>query len=205
MSKFHTSTSSTQLPQLTLSSTATLSPRATLQGTHPITIGDGAIIHPFAILNAAHAPIVIGAGTIVWERAEIGGSGNPVQSPAVSTNQDAPKADMAQQTTSIGSNVSVHPLSRVDTGAKIGDGAEVAVAAHVGAGAVVGARCRVGEGEIVAPGARIGVGEVLYGGGKRRVRHIGAGVVIGVREEERRALRELVKGGGGVGAGTTNR
>lgn len=111
------------LPNLHLHSTATLSPRARILGTHSVTIAAHTVVHPFATLDVTNGPLVLGKACVVWEQVVI----------------CAPAAG-----TTLADAVQLHPAAYV-AATHIGQGS------IVGAAARTGTRARLGSNVTIAP------------------------------------------------------
>jgi carbonic anhydrase/acetyltransferase-like protein (isoleucine patch superfamily) len=146
-----TSSSSIPKPPVSTSSTATVSDLAAFQGTHPVTIGEGTIIHPRAKVLSFEGPIVIGDGCIIGEKAVIGGGRG--SSPSRSSGK--PAAEHATPTI-LENSVAIGPLATVSVGAHVRSAATVDTSATVGRGARIGKHakvctsCCIPENEVVA-------------------------------------------------------
>jgi carbonic anhydrase/acetyltransferase-like protein (isoleucine patch superfamily) len=137
-----TSSSSSSIPKPPVSthSTATVSDLATFQGTHPVTIGEGTIIHPRAKLLSFEGPIVIGDGCIIGEKAVVGG-GSPSRS--TSSSSSKPAEQQHATPTILENSVLIGPLATVSVGAHVRSAATVDTSALVGRGARIGKHAKV--------------------------------------------------------------
>nr|OQO20141.1 hypothetical protein B0A51_13356 [Rachicladosporium sp. CCFEE 5018] len=137
-------------PPLKIHSTAIVSERAVLTGSHPITIGERAVIHPFAHLRAEGGSVTIGEYCTIDETAVVGlpaGEGGEVV---------------------LEKGVAVHS-GAVVLGSIIGEGSEIGVKARIGKGATVGQYATVAAAETVEDGGKVGDFGVVFGGGRKRV------------------------------------
>ena len=115
---------------------ALIAQHAQLTGTHPITIGPGAVLHPHAKVNSTGSVVMLGEGCVVFERARVG----------VADVGEVPGFDRRQSGTYMGARGEGVVLGRnvvVETGAvveaaEVGEGSVVESGAVVGRGAVVG-------------------------------------------------------------------
>lgn len=115
---------------------ALIAQHAQLTGTHPITIGPGAVLHPHAKVNSTGSVVMLGEGCVVFERARVG----------VADVGEVPGFDRRQSGTYMGGRGEGVVLGRnvvVETGAvveaaEVGEGSVVESGAVVGRGAVIG-------------------------------------------------------------------
>jgi dynactin-6 len=148
-----TTTTSSSLPAArppcNIDPTAVVADKAQITGSHPVTIGPHAVLHPYARIRAEGGSITIGAYCIIAEGAIVGfpeGQAGDVE---------------------LGRHVSVESGAEV-LAKHVGEVTEVGVHTKVGAGATVGKFCRL------TPTERVGDGEVLeeftvvFGEGRRR-------------------------------------
>jgi len=112
-------------PPTRLSPTATLADTALLTGTHTITIGADAVIHPRAKLLSTNGIVNIGEGCIICERSCVG-----------LTSAERMGGDM-QEGVVLGRGVIVEQGAAVEA-VVVGEGSVVEVRARVGRGCVVG-------------------------------------------------------------------
>jgi len=112
-------------PPLTIHPTAHIADKASLTGTHRITISASAVIHPFARLASTQGPIDIGEGAVVWERASVG-------------EGKAGDVTITTTTTVLARNIVVESGAVVEVGVELGEGSVVEVGARVGAGCIIG-------------------------------------------------------------------
>jgi dynactin-6 len=126
---------------LVLDPSVLVAQHAQFAGTHPITIGPNTILHPHTRISSAVAPVVLGEGVIVYEKAKIGvGTGDSMNADsrrssvmsAVST-RDSLRGDG----TVLGRNVVVETFAVVEA-AEVGEGSVIEVGAVVGRGCVIG-------------------------------------------------------------------
>ncbi|EEH09201.1 transferase hexapeptide domain-containing protein [Histoplasma capsulatum G186AR] len=146
-------TSPSYKPPLTTHPSATISESVSFQGTHPISIGAGTVIHPRTKFISFEGPIKIGSGCIIGEKSIIGG---PQTSPTPLT----PTTRSIDTTTSITptattivtvveNSVLIGPLVTISAGTHISSAATVDTAA------ILGQRVRVGQHAKVCPGCCI--------------------------------------------------
>ena len=154
------SSSSTPRAPLSVHPTATLSDNAYFQGTHPIAIGAGTVIHPRARLLSFEGPISIGEGCIISEKSVIGGGSPSSSSASRSDTHDADPSGESPQTprpipTILENAVIIGPLATVATGAHIRSAATVDTSAFLGKDVRIGKHakvctsCRIPGGEVV--------------------------------------------------------
>lgn len=146
------SSSSTPRAPLSIHPTATLSDNAYFQGTHPIAIGAGTVIHPRARLLSFDGPISIGEGCIISEKSAIGG-GSPSTGSSNAYHDLDPSGESTQTPrpipTILENAVVVGPLATVAVGAHIRS------AATIDTSAVVGKNVRIGKHAKVCMSCRI--------------------------------------------------
>ncbi|CEN59336.1 hypothetical protein ASPCAL01788 [Aspergillus calidoustus] len=187
------STPKPALPPITASSSATIAESALFQGTYPVTIGRGTIIHPRARIYSFAGPVVIGNECIISEKCVIGtipGMGTVV---STMTTGDRNKENQRVGQTGggggggedgaiqISSSVTIGPMASIAAGVTIHSGVVVETAAVLNAGVDIGAHSKICARAEVSAGARIREWTVVWGAGKgvglrRRVRVQGAKV-----------------------------
>lgn len=129
---------SAPLPPLTISPRAIAAEHTLIAGTHPITLSDSSVLHPFARLDSSRAPIVLAESVVVWEKACVGvGSESDAgkRGSSAGVTQETPEAE----------HIELDRFVVVGAGAvvegSIGRGTDVGVGARVGRGARVGEVC----------------------------------------------------------------
>ncbi|OQD74557.1 hypothetical protein PENDEC_c010G04500 [Penicillium decumbens] len=134
--------------------TATIADTAVFQGTHPVTIGAGTIIHPRARFYTYEGPIVIGDGCIISEKAIIGAQPTYTQS------------RMSGETaTRLSYFVTVGPSSTIHPGAHIHSSATIEALVTIHRGADIGSHSKICSGcEIPAKG-KVDEWVVVWGSG----------------------------------------
>ncbi|KAJ0425147.1 trimeric LpxA-like protein [Aspergillus carlsbadensis] len=167
-------------PPITASSSATIAESALFQGTFPVTIGRGTIIHPRARIYSFAGPVVIGNECIISEKCVIGTVPGMVVSTAGNINKEERRGgeDGAIQ---ISSSVTIGPVASVAAGVTIHSGVVIETAAVLNAGVDIGAHSKICARAEISAGARIREWTVVWGAGKgvnlrRRVRVQGAKV-----------------------------
>ncbi|KAJ9618718.1 hypothetical protein H2203_008922 [Taxawa tesnikishii (nom. ined.)] len=141
-------------PPCTIHPSAIISDKAIISGTYPVTIGENTVVHPYAKLSTANAPVVIGAHCIIAERASVGlGSRSGEGLDFVVTVEDG---------------VSIETGASV-AGKRVGESSVVEVNGEVGAGAVVGKFCKISACCNVPAGESLPDFTVVFGFGQRRV------------------------------------
>lgn len=110
-------------PPTSLASTLVIADNASLTGTHLITLGSNTVVHPRTKLSSAFAPIKIGNGCIISERASIGLQSEP--------------AEDEREGVVIDNGVIVE-VGAVVEAKRIGEGSVIEVNARIGKGAVIG-------------------------------------------------------------------
>ena len=207
-------------PPLSTHPSATVSEQAYFQGTHPVSIGAGTVIHPRAKLLSFEGPISIGEGCIIGEKAVIGGGPSSKGSGQASAEAAATGSEGTASTATILENaVQVGPLATVSEAAHIGSAATVDTSASLGKYARIGKHSKVCPSCHVPDNAIVEDWIVVWGGGgsrsdggtglqKRRRRHdsgseatveLGAGDVedarLTVLSREREGLTKLIGAG----------
>ncbi|PYI11606.1 trimeric LpxA-like protein [Aspergillus sclerotiicarbonarius CBS 121057] len=170
---------------ITAHPSATISETTLIQGSHPISIGSGTIIHPRARIYSHEGPIIIGNGCIISEKCVIGAPLPPAHAqPGTSPSTHPHTTDKEQRSilpTRISSNVTISPGAQILPGAHIHSCCGIEAHAVVGRRAVVGSHSRVCAGCEVAPGDVVKEWMVVWGSGngsgnggqRRRVRVTG--------------------------------
>jgi dynactin-6 len=113
---------------------------AQISGTHPITLGANTILHPHSRISSVLAPVVLGEGVVVYERAKVGVGLGPdldVESRRSSMVSARSSATMRSEGTVLGANVVVEANAVVEA-AEVGEGSVIEVGAILGRGSVVG-------------------------------------------------------------------
>ena len=126
---------STALPKpssLVIDPSAIIAQHAVITGTQPITIGPHAVLHPHGKITSGTAPVVVGEGCIVFEKAVVG----------VGWLQDGftARGESRADGVVLGRNVVVETGAVVEA-AEVGEGTVVEAGARLGAGVVVGKVC----------------------------------------------------------------
>ncbi|KAF1952555.1 hypothetical protein CC80DRAFT_176666 [Byssothecium circinans] len=134
---------------------------ASLTGTHPITVGPYAVLHPHSKISSTLAPVVLGEGVVVYERAKVGvGSGG--------VGLGAARESMRVDGTVLGKYVVIETGAVVEA-AEVGEGSVVECGAVVGRGAVVGKFCTISAHCSLPVNAQLPDYTVVYEGSKRRI------------------------------------
>ena len=126
---------STALPKpssLVIDPSAIIAQHAVITGTQPITIGPHAVLHPHGKITSGTAPVVVGEGCVVFEKAVVG----------VGWLQDGftARGESRADGVVLGRNVVVETGAVVEA-AEVGEGTVVEAGARLGAGVVVGKVC----------------------------------------------------------------
>lgn len=181
--------------------TAHVADKASLVLGHALSIGAQCVLHPFAKVDASHAPVTIAEQCVLWEKTVVGAA-------------PADGADGNGAVTEVGKLVTISPHVIVEAGAQIGDGVTLGPLSRVGAGAQIGAGASVAATVYVPAGTKIPAGAVLGAGGRIVRRRASSNLndsvqadlekareIKDVGEARHRALqRKLVKGqAGGTG------
>lgn len=120
--------------------TALIAQHAQLTGMQPVTLGPHTVLHPHCRISSALAPVVLGQGVIVYEKAKIGvgmGVEPDAESRPNSMVSSRGSASIKHEGTLIGTNVVIESNAIVEA-SEIGEGTVVEVGASVGRGSVVG-------------------------------------------------------------------
>ncbi|KAL3455190.1 trimeric LpxA-like protein [Aspergillus heterothallicus] len=171
-------------PPITASSSATIADSVVFQGTHPVTIGRGTIIHPRARIYTFSGPVVIGSECIISEKCVIGTvpgtAASTSSSGSTNTNKDDREGgeDGAIQ---ISSSVTIGPMATIAAGVTIHSGVIVETAAIINRRVDIGSHTKICARCEVSAGSRIRDWVVVWGAGKglglrRRVRTQGGKV-----------------------------
>ncbi|KAL2813048.1 trimeric LpxA-like protein [Aspergillus cavernicola] len=167
-----TQPSTPRLPSAPVSAhpTSIISESSTFNGTYPVSIGRGAVIHPRAKIFATEGPVKIGEGCIVSEKCVIG-----APPPVPGNNSDSKGSNSEELPITISANVTIGPLATIHPGVYLHSA--VVVESHavinrrvdIGGHSKICARCEIAE------GARIKEWVVVWGVGRgfglrRRVR-----------------------------------
>lgn len=129
-----------------LDSSVLIAQHAQLTGTQPITIGPNTVLHPHCKLSSALAPVVLGEGCVVFERARVGvGMGAELDASRRSSvapvrSSANPRESMRSEGTFLGKNVVVESNAIVEA-AEVGEGSVIEVGAVVGRGSIIGKVC----------------------------------------------------------------
>lgn len=109
-------------PPCSIHPSAIISDKAVITGTHPVTIGPGCIIHPFAKITSAFAPVQIGPNCIISERTTIGLTGSAAREDAIVVIEENTTIETAAvvEAMRIGSNSIVEISARVGPRANVG-------------------------------------------------------------------------------------
>lgn len=122
---------------------ALIAQHAGFTGTHPITVGPNAVLHPHAKVSSAQAPVVIGENVVLWERVKIGvGMADSMDeskrnSVASMASRTSVRSSTRGEGTVLGRNVTVEATAVVEA-AEVGEGSVIEVGAYLGKGCVIG-------------------------------------------------------------------
>ncbi|KAK2865058.1 hypothetical protein FQN49_003948 [Arthroderma sp. PD_2] len=169
-------------PPLSVHPTATISETAYFQGTHPISVGAGSVIHPRAKLLSFKGPVSIGEGCIIGEKSVIGG---PVTSNSGLSTPTTPSATATAAPLDFGSgldptsspspdrtvtiienSVSIGPLATISAGSHIHSAAAIESSAYLGKNVDVGRHAKVCTSCSIPEGDNVEGWTVVWGGGK---------------------------------------
>lgn len=154
-------------PNVHVDPTAVIGDKVSLNapGTHSITIGAHAIIHPFVKLHALHGPIVVGTYAVIWEKAQLGQ--RPVGNEDETTGETG--SDGKRWSTQIGDSAVLGSGTVIQAGAHVGSNTHVDVGVEIQAGAMIGDWCKIASKVQVWTGEQIPDWTVLRGGGSNRI------------------------------------
>lgn len=161
---------------------------AQITGTHPITLGPHTVLHPHSKISSALAPVVLGEGVIVYERAKVGvglGPDPDEESRRSSMASARSSAPIRSEGTVLGKNVVVESNAVVEA-AEVGEGSVVEVGAMLGRGSVIGKvgvylpllrlhllirpkYCTISPSAVVSPNTRLPDYTVVYSGTAHRL------------------------------------
>ncbi|KAH7083147.1 trimeric LpxA-like protein [Paraphoma chrysanthemicola] len=144
---------------------------AQLTGTHAITLGAHTVLHPHSKISSALAPVVLGEGVVVYERAKVGVGMVPepdADSRGSSMASARSSASVRSEGTILGRNVVVESNAVVEA-AEVGEGTVVEVGAIVGRGSIIGKYCTISPSSFVPPNSRLPDFTVVYSGSELRV------------------------------------
>ncbi|KAF2734226.1 trimeric LpxA-like protein [Polyplosphaeria fusca] len=144
---------------------------AQLTGTHPITIGPNAVLHPHCKISSVQAPVVLGEGVVIYEKAKVGvGIGNADTESRRSSVVPSPgsRDSLRVDGTVLGRNVVIETSTVVEA-AEIGEGSVVEVNAVIGQGCVIGRFCTISASSVLPPNTHLPDFTVVYGASERRI------------------------------------
>jgi dynactin-6 len=160
---------------------------AQITGTHPITLGPNTILHPHSKISSALAPVVLGEGVVVYERAKVGvGMGAELDADSRRSSMASARSSASVRTegTMLGKNVVVESNAIVEA-AEVGEGTVIEVGAVLGRACVIGKvgtlshfcrgitntkqYCTISPSSIVPPNTRLPDYTVVYSGFEQRI------------------------------------
>ncbi|KEQ94543.1 hypothetical protein AUEXF2481DRAFT_6020 [Aureobasidium subglaciale EXF-2481] len=115
-------------PPCTIHPSAIISDKAVIVGTHPISIGENVVLHPFAKITSNTGAVRIGKNCVVGDRATVGLSDSP--------------GSYAGTTVELEDGVSVESGSTVQA-EKVGAGSTIEANSTLGPGVVIGMFCKI--------------------------------------------------------------
>lgn len=113
-------------PPCSIHPSAIISDKAVIVGTHPITIGENVVLHPFAKITSNTGAVRIGRNCVISDRATVGLSDSP--------------GTFAGTTVELEDSVSVESGSIIQA-ERIGSGSIIEASSTIGPGVVVGKVC----------------------------------------------------------------
>lgn len=127
-----------------LDASVLIAQHAQLTGSFPITIGSNTVLHPHSKLSSALAPVVLGRGCVIHEKAKIGiGMGAELDADSrrssmpSSRNSASIRDSMRSEGVVLGKNVVVESNAIVEA-AEVGEGSTIEVGAVLGKGCIIG-------------------------------------------------------------------
>ncbi|KAH8725066.1 trimeric LpxA-like protein [Phaeosphaeriaceae sp. PMI808] len=144
---------------------------AQITGTHAITLGPNTVLHPHSKISSALAPVVLGEGVVVYERAKVGlgmGPGLDADSKRSSMASSRSSAPIRSEGTLLGRNVVIESNAIVEA-AEVGEGSVIEVGAILGRGCVIGRYCTISPSSIVLPNTNLPDYTVVYAGCEKRI------------------------------------
>ena len=111
-----------------------------MTGAHAITLGPNTVLHPHSKVSSALAPVVLGEGVVVYERAKVGvgmGAEPDAESRRSSMASARSSATIRSEGIMLGKNVVVESNAVVEA-AEVGQGTVIEVGAVLGRGSVIG-------------------------------------------------------------------
>ncbi|KAH0293124.1 trimeric LpxA-like protein [Aureobasidium namibiae CBS 147.97] len=140
-------------PPCSIHPSAIISDKAVIVGTHPVSIGENVVLHPFAKIVSNTGAVRIGKNCVVEDRATVGLS-------------DSPGA-FAGTTVELEESVSVESGSIVQA-EKIGTGSTVEANSTLGPGVIVGKFCKITASSSIQS-ENLPDFTIVYGGNARRI------------------------------------
>ncbi|KAF1993506.1 trimeric LpxA-like protein [Amniculicola lignicola CBS 123094] len=168
---------STALPKpssIVLDPSVLIAQHAQLTGTHPITIGPGAVLHPHSKISSVLAPVVLGEGVVIYERARIGvgvgdaKAGDANRRTSVLPDRGSGGSLARGEGTVLGRNVVVETNCVVEA-SEIGEGSVVEAACTLGRGCVIGRYCIISAASVIPANTRLDDFTVVYSGNEKRI------------------------------------
>ncbi|KAJ5898811.1 hypothetical protein N7495_003555 [Penicillium taxi] len=168
----HRSSSSSPSPPkapLKVDPTATIADTAVFQGTYPVTIGAGTVIHPRAKFYTYEGPITIGDGCVISEKVVIGVA--PTRGSRSTTPDPTSTREIA---THLSYFVTIGPQSTIYPGAHIHSAAVVEPLVTINRNADIGSHAKICSGCVVPERSSVAEWMVVWGSGvgqrRRRAR-----------------------------------
>jgi dynactin-6 len=125
---------------IALDASVLVAQHAQMTGTHPITLGANTVLHPHSKVSSALAPVVLGEGVVVYERAKVGvglGPGPDMDRESRPSSMRSSGGALRSDGVLLGRNVVVESNAVVEA-SEVGEGSVVEVGAVLGRGCVVG-------------------------------------------------------------------
>ncbi|KAI9040126.1 transferase hexapeptide domain protein [Aspergillus affinis] len=163
---------------VTAHSSATISESSIFQGTHPISIGAGTVIHPRTRIYSFHGPVIIEETCIIGEKSVLGTPPNISPDSAgtggLGTGMGASESSSSAIPITISANVTLGPGVTVHAGTRLQTGVLVEALATINRRVTIGAHSKVCAGCSVSENTTLKEWMVVWGsagtGQRRRVR-----------------------------------
>ena len=165
----HRSSSSSHAPTgppkapLRADPTATIADTAIFQGTYPVTVGAGTVIHPRARFYAYEGPIHVGDGCIISEKAVIGAA--PTTLTKSSSSSSTTPATDTETPTRLSYFVSIGPQATVRPGAHIHSSVTVEALAIIHRHVDIGSHSKICSGCEITERGTVAEWTVVWGPG----------------------------------------
>ncbi|KAI4734829.1 trimeric LpxA-like protein [Aureobasidium sp. EXF-12298] len=140
-------------PPCSIHPSAIISDKAVIVGTHPVSIGENVVLHPFAKIVSNTGAVRIGKNCVVGDRATVGLGDSP--------------GTFAGTTVELEESVSIESGSIVQA-EKVGTGSTVEANSTLGPGVIVGKFCKITASSSIQL-EHLPDFTIVYGGNARRI------------------------------------